>query len=57
MYVIHKLIIFFVCGSIVYMFWNICVSQSLMQPLPNLTPDNQEYTVIYFHFLPHNDLG
>jgi len=57
MCVTHKLIIFLVCGSIFYMFWNICVSQSLMQPLPNLTPDNRETTVIYFHFLPHNDLG
>ena len=39
------------------MFWIICVSQLLIQALPNLTLDNREYTVIYFQFLPHNDLG
>jgi hypothetical protein len=47
-YVYNKYItvIFFVRGSVKYVFWISRVSQLPVHPLPTITPDNRDYTVL-----------
>ena len=47
-YVINKLVLFFVRGSAKYMLRIIRVFQLSVHPLPTITPDNPEYTVLRF---------
>jgi hypothetical protein len=48
MYIVHKLVLFFVRGSVEYIFRIIRIFQLSLHPLRTITPDNPEYTVLRF---------
>lgn len=56
MYKTNKLVLFFVRGSIKYMFWIVCVSKLSVHMLPTITQDNRDYTVLRFESIRRHRL-